>query len=138
MKPSTLLCMSLMRLSNWPVVLSTSSEAADNASASLTVEIEDIGGRGARAAGYRLHIVGDFGGCCGLLTDAEQICDTVKANPPGARPGVTCRRLDRDAVLQRVGAAQSRMKAPLRNSETACCNSTCVFITIGPYQATGS
>ena len=30
------------------------------------------------------------------------------------------------------------MNVPLRSSETACCNSACVFMTIGPYQATGS
>ena len=30
------------------------------------------------------------------------------------------------------------MKVPLRSSVTACCSSACVFITIGPYQATGS
>src|SRR3979411_1089565 len=30
------------------------------------------------------------------------------------------------------------MRVPLRSSATACCSSACVFITIGPYQATGS
>src|ERR1700693_6117706 len=30
------------------------------------------------------------------------------------------------------------MKVPPRSSLTACRNSACVFITIGPYQATGS
>jgi len=30
------------------------------------------------------------------------------------------------------------MKVPLRNSVNACCSSASVFITIGPYQATGS
>ena len=30
------------------------------------------------------------------------------------------------------------MNVPLRSSLTACCSSACVFITIGPYQATGS
>ncbi len=30
------------------------------------------------------------------------------------------------------------MNVPLRSSLTACCSSACVFITIGPYHATGS
>src|SRR5689334_5253411 len=30
------------------------------------------------------------------------------------------------------------MNVPLRSSLTACCSSALVFITIGPYQATGS
>ena len=30
------------------------------------------------------------------------------------------------------------MKVPLLSSATACCSSALVFITIGPYQATGS
>jgi hypothetical protein len=35
--------------------------------------------------------------------------------------------------------AQPRlMNVPLRSSVTACCSSACVFMTIGPYQATGS
>src|SRR5262249_21688349 len=33
---------------------------------------------------------------------------------------------------------QVLVKVPLRRSETACCSSACVFMTIGPYQATGS
>ncbi len=36
------------------------------------------------------------------------------------------------------GYANSLMKFPVCRSRTACCSSACVFITIGPYQATGS
>ena len=34
--------------------------------------------------------------------------------------------------------AVSLMKVPVAQVGTACCSSACVFITIGPYQATGS
>ena len=35
-------------------------------------------------------------------------------------------------------SVQPLMNVPLRNSLAACCSSACVFITIGPYHATGS
>src|SRR6202040_1707014 len=41
-------------------------------------------------------------------------------------------------VERRVFAHPCLMKVPLRSSATACCSSALVFITIGPYQATGS
>ena len=37
-----------------------------------------------------------------------------------------------------AGVTNYLMNVPLRSSENACCNSACVFITIGPCQATGS
>ena len=53
-------------------------------------------------------------------------------------------RLTRGGVgaVERVGRSRRLhlllMKVPLRSSPTACCSSACVFMTIGPYQATGS
>ena len=41
-------------------------------------------------------------------------------------------------LQQRMTAQPLLMKVPSRSSRAACCSSACVFITIGPYQATGS
>ena len=62
--------------------------------------------------------------------------------PIPIKPG-TCEAADppgRFVICAPPGACgQPRlMNVPSRNCATACCSSACVFITIGPYQATGS
>ena len=41
-------------------------------------------------------------------------------------------------LQQRMTAQPLLMKVQPRSPRAACCSSACVFITIGPYQATGS
>ena len=74
-----------------------------------------------------------------LSARRDRLRSAARAYPP-RRAGVTIRHPEvrARARLEGDGTKCYRMNVPLRSSVNACCSSACEFITIGPYQATGS
>ena len=72
----------------------------------------------------------------GVLTD-EQVCRQARRRRMTIARA-QCALANHFRAFGKPRVVQSWMKVPARSSLTACCSSLCAFITIGPYQATGS
>ena len=73
----------------------------------------------------------------------EHACAPALVRDPGAvvgkQPELEDARAKYHGVVRRTfRSALHLMNVPSRRSDIACCSSAFVFITIGPYQATGS
>src|SRR5215469_17016293 len=73
-------------------------------------------------------------------TSREAVRADLEAKAGRIRPDAAAVEFSpgRIVVSAQLSSAQLLMKVPSRSSATACCISAGAFITIGPYQATGS